>query len=503
APQATAVVFGDISLTYAELNIRANQLAHLLIERGVGPERIVALALPRSAELVVSILAVLKAGAAYLPLDGDYPVARIVFILGDAQPVLLLVSAGTAARVPEDAGTPRLVVDDPGTVVALERCPVTDPTDRERATALRPEHPAYVIYTSGSTGVPKGVVVCHAGVSGLAAAQVERFGLDARSRVLQFASPSFDASVMELLMAFAAGAALVVPAEDPLAGAALVEVLAARGVSHALIPPAALMGVPPVGATSLRTLVVGGEACPAELVETWSRGLRMINTYGLTETTACATMSAPLSGAARMPPPIGRPVANTRIYVLDAAVRPVPPGVVGEVYVAGAGLARGYLRRAGLTAQRFVADPFGTLGARMYRTGDLARWNPEGDLEFAGRADDQVKVRGFRVEPGEIEAALTSHPDVAHAAVITRQDRPEDTRLVAYVVAGAGGARDGQPEQDQIDQWHRLYDSLYATSGSTVFGEDFVGWNSSYDGHPIPLAQMRDWREHTVARILA
>ncbi|MGH3828855.1 MAG: amino acid adenylation domain-containing protein [Pseudonocardiaceae bacterium] len=502
-PDAVAVVCGDVTLSYAQLNTRANRLAHALIARGVGPERIVALALPRSAEMVVSILAVLKAGAAYLPLDVDYPVARIVFMLGDAQPVLLLVSEGNAACVPEDAGTPRLVVDDPGTVVVLERCPVTDPTDRERVTALRPEHPAYVIYTSGSTGVPKGVVVCHVGVSGLAATQVERFGLDTHSRVLQFASPSFDASVMELLMAFAAGAALVVPAGDPLAGAALVEVLAARGVSHAVIPPAALMGVPPVGATGLRTLVVGGEACPAELVETWSQGRRMINAYGLTETTACATMSAPLSGAARMPPPIGRPVTNTRVYVLDAGLRPAPPGVVGEVYVAGAGLARGYLRRAGLTARRFVADPFGALGARMYRTGDLARWNPEGDLEFASRADDQVKVRGFRIEPGEIETALTDHPDVAQAAVITRQDRPDDKRLVAYVVAGAGGARDGQAEQDQVDEWHQLYDSLYATSDSTVFGEDFVGWNSSYDGQPIPLTQMRDWRERTVARILA
>ncbi|MGH3857136.1 MAG: amino acid adenylation domain-containing protein, partial [Pseudonocardiaceae bacterium] len=386
APDAIAVVFEDTTLTYAQLNARANRLAHALIARGVGPEQIVALALPRSVELVMSILAVLKAGAAYLSLDPDYPAERIAFMLHDAQPVLVLTNEHTTACVPDDVATPALLIDGPDSVevVGLD----TDPTNADRTAALRPQHPAYVIYTSGSTGQPKGVLVCHAGISSLAAAQIERFEIDANSRVLQFASPSFDASVMELLMAFAAGAALVISPAGPLAGAALVHVVADQGVSHALIPPAALAGAAPVALPGFQTLIVGGEACPPELVTTWSQGRRIINAYGPTEITVCATMSGPLSEATRMPPPIGRPIANTRVYVLDAGLAPVPPGVAGELYIAGAGLARGYVGRPELTAQRFVVDPFGAPGERMYRTGDLARWRPDGNLEFVGRADE-------------------------------------------------------------------------------------------------------------------
>ncbi|MBW0010592.1 MAG: amino acid adenylation domain-containing protein, partial [Pseudonocardiales bacterium] len=440
-PQAAAVVFEGTTLTYSRLNSRANRLARRLVALGVGPERIVALVLPRSPALVVSILAVLKAGAAYLSLDPDYPAERIVFMLGDARPVLLLTTEHTRADVPDDLAIPVLVIDDPGGADVLGEYPDTDLTDTDRVARLLPRHPAYVIYTSGSTGTPKGVVVSHAGVPSLAAAQIERFGVDARSRVLQFSSPSFDASVMELLMAFAAGAALVMSPAGPLAGEALVRVMAEQGVSHALVPPAALAGAAPSGLSSLQTLVVGGEACPPELVATWSPSRRMINAYGPTEVTVCATMSGALSGATRTPPPIGRPILNTRVYVLDVGVQPAPPGVAGELYIAGAGLARGYLGRPGLTAQRFVADPFGPPGGRMYRTGDLVRRRVEGELEFAGRADDQVKIRGFRIEPGEIATALTAHPDVAQAAVIAREDRPADKRLVAYVVADDDGLR--------------------------------------------------------------
>ncbi|MBV9010731.1 MAG: amino acid adenylation domain-containing protein, partial [Pseudonocardiales bacterium] len=501
-PDAVAVVCGEISVTYSQLNAQANQLAHALIARGVGPEQLVALALPRSVQMIVAVLAVLKAGAAYLPVDPDYPSARIAFMLHDAHPALLLTSEQTMVCVPADATTPRLVIDNPETVVMLEGCADIDPTDTHRTTALRPEHPAYVIYTSGSTGRPKAVVVCHAGVSSLAAAQIERFGIDAHSRVLQFASPSFDASVMELLMAFAAGAALVVPAAFPLAGEALAGVVADQGVSHALIPPAALTGAPPAGLAGLRTLVVGGEACSPELVAAWSPGRRMINAYGPTETTACATMSQPLSATTQLPPPIGRPITNTRVYVLDAGVQLVPPGVVGELYLAGAGLARGYLHRPGLTAQRFVACPFGPPGERMYRTGDLVRWRADGNLEFVGRADEQVKVRGFRIEPGEIETVLTEHPEVGQAVVIAREDRPEDKRLVAYVVPdNTRRVRNEQAEHDQIGEWQQIYDSLYAASGSGMFGEDFTWWNSSDDGAAIPVVAMREWRDQTVERI--
>ncbi|MGW2378521.1 non-ribosomal peptide synthetase, partial [Kitasatospora sp. NPDC001683] len=393
APDSVALVCGDTELTYRQLNARANRFAHSLVARRVGPEQLVAVALPRSVEAVVAVLGVLKAGAAYLPVDPAYPRTRIDFMLADARPALL--------------------VDDPAMVAGVSDWPETDPE-----VALDVRHPAYVIYTSGSTGRPKGVVVSHSGVSGLVAEQVERLGVARGSRVLQFASPSFDASFWELCSALLTGAALVLaPAEAPL------EALTDRrlDVSHVTLPPSALSALESADLTAT-TLVVAGEACPPELVARWAPGRRMINAYGPTETTVCATMSAPLTAGSGVPP-IGRPVAGFRAYVLDERLRLVPPGVAGELYVAGPGLARGYLNRPGLTAGRFVACPFGPAGARMYRTGDVVRRRTDGELEYVARADDQVKVRGFRVELGEVEAALAEHPAVARAAVLARDDR--------------------------------------------------------------------------------
>ncbi|NUS64986.1 MAG: amino acid adenylation domain-containing protein, partial [Saccharothrix sp.] len=403
-PDAVAVT-GAADLTYAELNARANRLAHHLIGLGAGPERIVALKLPRSADLLVAELAVLKAGAAFLPVDPEYPAERIAFMLDDARPLVVL--------------------DGP--------VDVSGQPDANPGVAVRPEHPAYVIYTSGSTGRPKGVVVSHAGLATFSAAEIAHFEVRPGDRVLEFSSPSFDASVLELCLAWPAGAALVVPPPGPLLGDQLAEVVNAFGVTHALIPPVALATVPDVPLPTFRTLVVGGDACSADLVRRWAPGRRMINAYGPTESTVVASWSGPLEPGGV--PPIGRPVPGTRAHVLDAELQPVPVGVAGELYVSGVGLARGYLDRPGLTASRFLANPFGPPGSRMYRTGDVVRWTAAGVLEFVGRADEQVKIRGFRIELGEIETALLKHPDVREAVVVAKADARGHKRLVAYVVA--------------------------------------------------------------------
>jgi amino acid adenylation domain-containing protein/non-ribosomal peptide synthase protein (TIGR01720 family) len=314
--------------------------------------------------------------------------------------------------------------------------PAGNLTDADRTSPLRLPHPAYVIYTSGSTGRPKGVVVPHCGLASFSAAEVERFAVRPGDRVLQYSSPSFDASVLELCMSLPVGAAVVVPPPGPLLGERLAEVLGGRQVTHALIPPAALATVPAAELSDFRTVVVGGEACTAELVHRWAPGRRMINAYGPTESTVVSTWSEPLAPGAG-PPPIGRPILNTRTYVLDGALRPVPVGVAGELYVAGTGLARGYLNRPGLTAERFVPNPFGGPGSRLYRTGDVVRWTAGGELEFVGRADDQVKIRGFRVELGEVRAVLVRHTDIAEAVVVAQQGAGYK-RLVAYLVPEVG-----------------------------------------------------------------
>ncbi|MFE3634312.1 non-ribosomal peptide synthase/polyketide synthase [Streptomyces sp. NPDC059168] len=427
-PDAVALVDGDRELTYAEVDRAANRLAHRLVRRGVGPERVVALALPRSAATVVAQLAVTKAGGAFLPVDPGYPEQRREFMI-------------------RDAGA-HLVLGDPAEVWSADG-PETAPADADRTTALTPAHPAYVIYTSGSTGTPKGVVVTHRGLASFAAAAAEQYAAGPGDRVLQFASPSFDASVLELCVSLLTGAALVTGEEGPLVGERLAEVLSRRRVSHTLIPPAALATVPPETAAALphlHTLIVGAEACPADLVDTWAPGRRMVNSYGPTEATVVATWTGPLTSGTGAPP-IGRPSGNTRVHVLDAALRPVPPGVTGELYIAGPGLARGYLGRPGLTAQRFLPDPFGAPGERMYRTGDLVRRAADGCLRFAGRADDQVKLRGFRIEPGEIESALRRSPLVRDAVVVVRAGEAPGapSRLVAYVVPARPAGTERRP----------------------------------------------------------
>ncbi|MFJ3928566.1 amino acid adenylation domain-containing protein, partial [Streptomyces sp. NPDC090022] len=427
-PDAAAVVADGVEVSYAELDARADGLARFLAGRGVGPESVVALALDRGVDLVVSVLAVLKAGAAYLPLDPEYPAERIAFMLQDAAPALVLASAGTAAVV-EGAELPVALVDS-AEVLREQAGPALPGRP-----AAQPDQLAYVIYTSGSTGRPKGVGVPLGAFANTVAALI-RFGAGPGSRVAQFASVSFDNFCLEWSLALTYGATLVVVPPSRRMGAELAEFFAESGVTHATLPPAVLAGLEEGSVGAELVLEVGGEACPPELVDRWAGGRRMFNTYGPTETTVDALVWQGRPGVTDVP--IGVPIGNTRAYALDGALSPVPVGAAGELYLAGNGLARGYLGRAGLTAERFVADPFGAAGERLYRTGDLVRWRPDGNLEYLGRADDQVKVRGFRIELGEVRAAVAAHPQVAQAVVVARQESAGDTLLAAYVVGVEG-----------------------------------------------------------------
>ncbi|WP_151484725.1 non-ribosomal peptide synthetase [Streptomyces albicerus] len=498
-PDAVAVVRGDVAMTYREVDERANRLARVLTARGVGPESVVAVAVSRSPEWVVAILGVLKAGGAYLPVDPAYPAERVAFMVADSGAVLVIEDAVSAGQMPE-LSVPLIRLDDPDTAAALAGADPGPVTDADRRGPVATANTAYVIYTSGSTGTPKGVAVSHSGMAGLVATEVERLEVTPASRVLQFASPSFDASLWEWGMSLLAGARLVLAGPDELAaGEPLIETIAAHGVTHATLPPAVLAALPAASLPSVETLVVGGSAPTPELVAQWSAGRRMINGYGPTEITVCAAMSTALEGDGRTPP-IGRPIANTQVYVLDTALRPVASGVAGELYIAGPGLARGYLGQTALTANRFVACPYGAPGTRMYRSGDLVRWNKDGQLEYLGRTDFQVKIRGFRIELGEIEHALTSHPGVAQAAAVVRETPQGDKQLVGYLVPKPYAT--AAVADAQVDEWRDLYDDSYAESSEETLGDDFQGWNSSYTGEPIPLEQMREWQDAAVAQVL-
>ncbi|WP_231112323.1 non-ribosomal peptide synthetase [Mycobacterium avium] len=425
-PHAVAVTCGRRSWTYRELDSSANRLAHLLIHHGAGPGDCVALLLERSAEAVAAILGVLKAGAAYLPIDPSLPSARIEFMLTDAAPAAVLTSTEFHCRLQEYDQTV-IDVDDP----SIREQPVTAPP------APAPDNIAYLIYTSGTTGVPKGVAVTHRnatqlfaslGAAGLPAAPGKVWG--------QCHSLAFDFSVWEIFGALLnGGRVLVVPDDVVRSPKDLHALLVAERVDMLTQTPSEVGVLSPDGLEST-TLAVAGEACPVEVVDRWAPGRVMINVYGPTETTIVAAVSAPLTPGPEAPP-IGAPVPGTALRVLDAHLRPVPPGVVGELYVAGAGVSTGYLGRPGLTASRFVACPFGGAGERMYRTGDLVRWGADGQLQYLGRADEQVKIRGYRIELGEIQSALAALDGVDQAAVIAREDRPGDKRLVGYVTGTA------------------------------------------------------------------
>ncbi|MGN9760591.1 non-ribosomal peptide synthetase [Streptomyces sp. SD31] len=427
-PEATALVCGDLRLTYRELLKRADTLAAHLQARGVRRGDRVGLLLPRGADMGVAALAVLRAGGAYVPLDPAHPAARLAYMVNNSGTSLLLTAEGTTGLTATDV--PELRVDE-----------TTDEVPALAPVACAPHDLAYVLYTSGSTGVPKGVAVEHRALLNLAVNVRPVFPVTETDRVLQFVSFGFDVAVSDLFFPWVAGAELHIAREDERLGEALQARLRDSRITYVFLPPSAAMTLPraPGALPELRTLAVGGEACPAELVERLAEeGRRIVNAYGPSEATVYSTTADLHPGE---PVVIGNAVPGTRAYVLDRRLRPVPVGVTGELYVAGASLARGYFGRPGMTAERFVADPYGPPGSRMYRTGDLCRIDAHGVLHYLGRGDSQVKLRGYRIELGEIEALLAGHPDVTVAAAAVRGEGAEQ-RLVAYVVGEDTGPSD-------------------------------------------------------------
>ncbi|MEV3860557.1 amino acid adenylation domain-containing protein [Streptomyces sp. NPDC050095] len=477
SPAALAVVCGDESLTYGELDARANRLAHWLTGRGVRTESLVAVALPRSVDLLVALLAVQKTGGAYVPIDPDHPQSRIDYILDHSKPVLVLDTETLAGA--ELSGLPDSAPD----VVA------------------HADSTAYVIYTSGSTGKPKGVAVPRGALANFLATMGRRFPLGPSDRLLAVTTVSFDIAGLELYLPLISGAAVVLAGKDVVAEpSAVLDVVRRHEVTAVQATPAfwqMLVMHDPSAGKGLRILV-GGEALPARLAETLAdQAVEVTNMYGPTETTIWSTSAVIKPGGGN--PPIGAPIGNTQVYVLDSRLRPVPRGVQGELYIAGDGLARGYQGRPELTSERFVASPFGPAGARMYRTGDLVRWSRDGRLEYIGRTDFQVKVRGFRIELGEIENVLAAHEGVAQAVVVVR-DAQDDKRIVGYVVPEPQAA--AADSEAQVDEWRQVYDDSYIESEDEALGEDFDLWKSTYDGEPIPLEQMQEWQDTAVAQVL-
>ncbi|MDP9975258.1 natural product biosynthesis luciferase-like monooxygenase protein/amino acid adenylation domain-containing protein [Variovorax paradoxus] len=462
-PEAVAISFEEENLTYRELNERSNRLAHYLMSLAIGPESIVALALPRSPQLIVSLLAILKAGAAYLPLDIEYPRDRLQYMLDDASP-RCIISDSTALRQIATSGLMELRIDDPVLSDVILALPTSNPTNAERTRTLSPLHPAYVLYTSGSTGKPKGVAgTCKALLNRL---QWDIRAPDADTVYAQRTTPNFIDFVWEVFMPLFGGHRMViVPPHLGRDVRGLIALLAEKRVTRIVLVPSLLQAMLDDDADlghrlpHLRYWSCGGEALPPELAARFSKALPhalLVNLYGTSEFWDAAGWINEQGVDLALPSvPIGAPVAGVKVYVLDAMLQPVPAGTVGELYVAGAGLSRGYLGRPGLSAERFVANPFGAPGDRMYRTGDLVRWRLQGDgvLDYLGRADHQVKLRGFRIEPAEVEAQLTKHPLVKQACVIPREDTTAGSRLVAYLVPDLAAA----PERSRVSGFGLFY----------------------------------------------
>lgn len=483
-PGSPAVVSDEIELSYAELNARANRLAHWLIGSGVGPEDIVALSLATSVDFVIAAWAILKSGAAYLPIDPGYPAERIEYLLDDARPRLLFTESAYAAAV-----------------AAAAQLPDTDPADSDRVAPLHPANIAYVIYTSGSTGRPKGVPVPHAAIADHLASFAAEWELTPADRVLQSTSVSFDASLMDIFVTQYVGACVVIPKPNAYRDIPYVADLVSRqGVSVLHMVPSMLatfLMLPEINNwTTLRHLPVGGEALPGEVADRFTARFeaRLRNHYGPTEAVVCST-HMPVEGPQGTGiVPIGAPNQNVHLYLLDDALQLVPDGVVGEIYLGGDQLARGYLNRSGLSAERFVADPFRS-GQRLYRTGDLGRRGIDGMIEFIGRTDEQVKVRGHRIELGEVEAAINNHPDVAHSVVVVTDHPSLGQFLAAYPVPVPGAELDLDALRERVTA--RLPEYM-VPAAFTVIDRIPLTTHGKLDRRALPepeLALEREFRE--------
>jgi amino acid adenylation domain-containing protein len=425
-PDSLAVIYGAQHLTYRDLNSKANQLARALRKQGCGPETIVGLCVERSPEMMIGLLGILKAGAAYLPLDPAYPKDRLGYMLQDSQATMLI----TKERLIDDLPVcwmKTLCLDSDWARIA-------EHDDDDLEPIAEPDNLAYIIYTSGSTGQPKGVLVPHIGVCNAAEATARAFSIQPESRILQFASLSFDASTFEIIMALRAGATLCLEDQESiLPGPPLIQALRDRKINVMTIPPSALAVLPDAMLPDLNTLIVAGEACSMDIASRWANGRRFFNAYGPTEASIWATIAE--CADVQATPPIGSSIINVQVYVLDERLEPAPVGVPGEIYIGGVGVTRGYFNRPDLTAERYLPDPFSTApGARIYRTGDRARHLWGRDIQFLGRVDHQLKLRGYRIEPGEIEASLLLHPAVREAVVMTKLSAFDEERMIACYV---------------------------------------------------------------------
>ncbi len=521
-PETMALVTERESFTYQALNQKADRLAKSLKQMGVQADALVGLCVDRSADMVIGILGILKAGAAYVPLDPNYPIDRLHFMLTDTQVSIVLTQSWLVEKLTRSQAQ----------IVCLDQPRLTNP-DHCESPPIKPDQLAYIIYTSGSTGIPKGVLLTHRGLCNIVEAQRQTFHLTRNSRILQFSSLSFDASIFEIALAFGSGGTLYIPPQSAqLPSMALVQFLQDNAITHALLTPAVLAVLPVTELPDLQVLITGGEACSSQVVDRWATNRHFFNAYGPTETTIWATVAELHPGD--HPQTIGHAISNTQIYILDTDLNFLPVGIPGELYIAGTGLARGYLNRPELTAEQFIhlnlptsppqkPNPKSKIqnpkSIRLYKTGDRARYRSDGTIEFLGRIDHQIKIRGFRVELGEIEATLQSHPSIQDAAVITTGESSNEMRLVAYfsLASIANHERLQQPilrslQTQQIQQWQTLYDATYQSTDPTQNAQslspdnptqNFNGWNSSYTGEPIPLAQMQEWVNDRVQQILA